>query len=427
MKENLFPEPLVLARPEHCVSRKNIDPDALKVMTRLCRNGHKAYLVGGSVRDLLLEKKPKDFDVSTDARPGQIKKLFRNSRVIGRRFRLVHIFFRDNKIIEVATFRKKPQDPPGEGEEKSAEVKKGDNTFGEPHEDAMRRDLTINGLFYDILTFSVIDYVGGIKDLRAGIARTIGDPAERFREDPMRMVRTVRHAELAGFSIEPKTYKAIVKCAPLLKDINLSRVQDDVQKDLDRGVYASVLRVQMETGILKGYYPELDSYLRSKPNPRSLFEPGWIWRSLSQLDTGGKDDSRTQKFRLATLLFPLLEKRLLDAFPNDPEPFRHAKETHLFLIAISVPIGVRRLEREAVKFLWGSWLRLLNGIDAGRIPERFQKKPYFQEVCEWYGFHRSMRTQTGAKQDDSLQRAKKAGKAAVKRKRKRRKKKAPPA
>jgi len=235
------PVPVVLARSQHNLSRKNIDPDALKVMVRLSRYGYQAYLVGGSVRDLLLSKKPKDFDVGTDAHPGQIKKLFRNCRIVGRRFRIVHVFFRGNKIIEVSTFRRSPQSSPADHAHDTPSLKKGDNTFGLPHEDAQRRDLTINGLFYDISTFSILDYVGGIKDLKKGVIRTLGNPDVRFTEDPVRMLRAVRYAVRTGFDIAPETYDAILRKAPALKEINLSRLQEEFSKDLTGDMFQAVL------------------------------------------------------------------------------------------------------------------------------------------------------------------------------------------
>src|ERR1043166_885314 len=193
-------EPVIVPRAQHPISRRDIDPDALKVLYRLHESGYTAYLVGGSVRDLLLSRRPKDFDIGTSAHPYQVKKLFRNCWIIGRRFRLAHVKF-GTKIIEVATFRRQvaageevvtdgvpapdPSTPEGE------QLIHHDNTFGTPEEDAFRRDFTINALFYDIATFSVIDYVGGLADLRSGIVRSIGDPDVRLREDPVRMIRAI--------------------------------------------------------------------------------------------------------------------------------------------------------------------------------------------------------------------------------------------
>ena len=171
------------------------------MLYRLRTAGYKGYLVGGSVRDLLLSRSPKDFDIGTDAHPQALRKLFRNCRMIGRRFRLAHILFANGKVVEVATFRR-PPDPVTEGKGPDL-LQTSDNTFGTPREDALRRDFTINGLFYDISDFSVIDYVGGLEDLEAGLIRTIGDPDIRFREDPVRMMRAVEFASRLGFAITP--------------------------------------------------------------------------------------------------------------------------------------------------------------------------------------------------------------------------------
>ena len=226
-------EPFTLLRASHPISRREIDPDALKVLYRLSRNGFKAFMVGGAVRDLLLGKKPKDFDIATDARPGQIKKLFANCFLIGRRFRLAHIRFKGNKIIEVATFRKEP--------EANQEVEPDhNNTFGTPQEDAFRRDITINALFYDINTFSIIDYVGGLEDIKRKRVCIIGDAAVRYNEDPVRMWRVLRYASRQGFSIEHETAKAIEMNRDLLAASSGSRLYEELNKDLTSG-FAGVL------------------------------------------------------------------------------------------------------------------------------------------------------------------------------------------
>src|SRR5207247_2843697 len=204
-------DPRVIPRAEHPISRRDIDADALKVLYRLRQFDHVAYLVGGSVRDLLLGRRPKDFDIGTSAHPYQVEKLFRNCWIIGRRFRLAHVRF-GPKIIEVATFRRQVE--PGEevaqdgvpvpepSTPQGQQLAHHDNTFGTPEEDAVRRDFTINALFYDIATYSIIDYVGGLEDLRAGVVRSIGDPEVRFREDPVRMMRAVALASRLDFTID---------------------------------------------------------------------------------------------------------------------------------------------------------------------------------------------------------------------------------
>src|SRR5512141_3053115 len=211
-------EPRIVSRAAHTLSRRDIDADALKVLYRLRQADYVAYLVGGSVRDLLLGRRPKDFDIGTSAHPYQVKKLFRNCWIIGRRFRLAHVKF-GQKVIEVATFRRQvaageevvadgvpapdPTTPEGE------QLIHHDNTFGTPEEDAFRRDFTINALFYDIATFAIIDYVGGLGDLRDGIIRSIGDPEDRFREDPVRMLRAVAFAERLRFVLDPPVETSI--------------------------------------------------------------------------------------------------------------------------------------------------------------------------------------------------------------------------
>src|SRR6188508_2270233 len=218
----------VLSRPEHAVSRKDIDPDALKVLYRLKNHGFLAYLVGGGVRDLLLSRKPKDFDIGTNAHPQQIKKLFRNCFVIGRRFRLCHIRF-GRKVVEVSTFRR--QAPAEEGDP----LIKRDNTFGSPEEDAFRRDFTVNALFYDIATFSVIDYVSGLEDLTNRLIRTIGDPEVRFREDPVRMLRAVALAARLGFTIHRDTLEAVRFLRGEIMKSSPARILDELYKILRQG------------------------------------------------------------------------------------------------------------------------------------------------------------------------------------------------
>ncbi len=250
-------EPTLVERAKHPISRRDIDTDALKVLYRLHRYGHIAYLVGGAVRDLLLGRRPADFDVATDARPNRIKKLFANAFLIGRRFRLAHIRFQGGKIIEVSTFRQKPEadaeSPPGEksGASSPAEspVRK-PIAFGTPREDAFRRDITINALYYDIATFSVIDYVGGLDDLKKGRVRIIGDPDLSYREDPVRIWRVLRHAARLNFSIEENTAEAIPRHRHLLADCPGSRLFEELNKDMKSGAMRDLLELLKRYGLL---------------------------------------------------------------------------------------------------------------------------------------------------------------------------------
>ena len=252
-------EPLVLGRSEHSISRKDIDDSALKVLYRLHNAGFKAYLVGGGVRDLMLGRQPKDFDVATDARPGQLRRLFRNSRIIGRRFRLAHVFFKD-QIVEVATFRRDPDPGAQEGSPGDLLITD-DNVFGSPREDAFRRDFTVNALFYDIGSFSVIDYVGGTPDLKERVIRVIGDPDTRFREDPVRMMRACELAGRLDFTIESGTAIAITRQSREIQKAAPARLTEEILELLRCGAAAAAIRWMREVGLLRELLPEVQAVL----------------------------------------------------------------------------------------------------------------------------------------------------------------------
>ena len=231
----LRPKPRILTRQEHNISRENISDNALKVLYRLKNAGFDAYLVGGSVRDLLLGREPKDFDVVTNARPEQARELFRNSILIGRRFRLLHVRF-GGEVIEVSTFRTAHHVADGEGHIVDGTIIR-DNVYGTIDDDVWRRDLSVNALFYNIRDFSVIDYVGGLDDIRAGRIRLIGDPEQRYVEDPVRLLRVVRFATKLGFRIDPATEAPIAKYTSLLQKIPPARIFEETLK-LFLGGYA---------------------------------------------------------------------------------------------------------------------------------------------------------------------------------------------
>lgn len=220
--------PRIYARSEHSISRSLISDNALKVLYRLRKAGYQAYLVGGCVRDMLLGREPKDFDVVTDARPEEIRAVFRNCRLIGRRFRLAHVHFGD-EIIEVATFRGLAKEPLDEHITEGGRILR-DNVYGTIEEDAFRRDFTVNALYYNIADFSVVDYVGGMEDHRNGSLRLIGDPEQRYREDPVRMLRAIRFAVKLGFTLHPSCAEPIQRLAGLLRDIPPARLYDEILK-----------------------------------------------------------------------------------------------------------------------------------------------------------------------------------------------------
>jgi poly(A) polymerase len=221
----------IIARADHGISRKAISDNALKVLTHLHHSGFSAYLVGGGVRDLLLGREPKDFDVATDAKPEQVRKIFRNCRLIGRRFRLAHVFFKA-EIIEVATFRSASDD--SYEEQDKAQSLQGiilsDNIYGNLEDDVWRRDFTVNALYYNIADFSLVDFTQGISDLNQGIIRVIGEPEQRFREDPVRMLRAVRFAAKLGFRIHADTAKPIGQMGELLAHVPPARLFDEILK-----------------------------------------------------------------------------------------------------------------------------------------------------------------------------------------------------
>src|SRR4249920_3977733 len=294
-------EPRIVPRAEHAISRREIDADALKVLYRLRQFEHTAYLVGGSVRDLLIGRTPKDFDIGTSAHPYQVKRLFRNCWIIGRRFRLAHVKF-GSKVIEVATFRRQlaigeevvqdgvpapdPSTPEGE------HLIHHDNTFGTPEEDAFRRDFTINALVYDIASFSVIDYVGGLDDLRAGVVRSIGDPEVRIREDPVRMLRAVALAARLNFTIDPPVLDAIRTHRREISRSSAPRLLEEYYKILRAGSAEKTFRGLAEAGLLEPISSELH---------RGATDA--LWRSLAALDTyRARFDATPEAFTNAVLL-----------------------------------------------------------------------------------------------------------------------------
>ena len=298
--------PVVYTRPEHCISRKNIDHDALRVLYRLANLGYTAYLVGGGVRDLLLGRKPKDFDVGTSALPNEVKRAFHNCFLIGRRFRLAHIKF-GPKIIETATFRRESRTV-GEIIEHAADGPQEDNTFGTPETDAFRRDFTINGLFYNIRDFSVIDWVGGMKDLQAKVIRAIGDPDIRFQEDPVRMMRAIKFASRLGFTIEPKTAAAMKRHHACILNASVPRVCEEVFRLFTYGHSSEAFRMMWEYRMLHDLVPEVSDAITKTGGENSP-----LWRYLDVLDeydsmrrtSGGEPSNALRAAVLSTVMLKL--------------------------------------------------------------------------------------------------------------------------
>ncbi len=312
-----------------------IDPEAVKVVRRLSRHGHTAYLVGGGVRDLLLDRQPKDFDIATSARPQQVRRLFRNCRLIGRRFRLAHILFSAGKIIEVATFRREAmptEPPPGNsgksgqpgsrdgaetGADDASEQKdkapdlliRRDNTYGEPHEDAARRDFTINGLFYDLERQEVIDYVGGLSDLRKGVVRTIGRADVRFREDPIRILRAVRFGARLDMGIAPEVQLAMVDQRRELERSAPPRLLEEVLRLMRGGAAQRSIHLAWELGALGVLLPELTACLEAQHS-----DPDLLWARLSAVDGMFREERLpTDAVLFAALLYDPMQQAVESA------------------------------------------------------------------------------------------------------------------
>jgi poly(A) polymerase len=374
--------PVILDRSHHSISRREIDYDALKVLYRLSGHGFIAYLVGGAVRDLLLGRRPADFDIGTDAHPNQIKKLFRNAFLIGRRFRLAHIKFQGGKVIEVSTFRRKPDEeelraereeemraseaerardaaeipghesPDGptamasQGEISTASGPEQDAAepetepaspprkpipipgrpplkpiaFGTPQEDAFRRDITINALFYDIATYSVIDYVGGLDDLRRGRVRIIGDPDESYTEDPVRIWRVIRHASRLGFTIEERTERAISTHLHLLAKSAGSRLFEELNKDMKSGSARPFFELARRHCILPIILSAIgDFYQRSDDAFACLA------KNLAAIDAAaGRGAAPAQELVYALLIWPWAKTVLADTLGDKPKALYEA-------------------------------------------------------------------------------------------------------
>ena len=335
------PVPRILREDEHPLRRDQICREALKVMDRLHNAGYKAYLCGGGVRDLLLGRQPKDFDVVTDARPEQIKRVVRNTRIIGRRFRLAHCIFGD-VIIETATFRALLDTPPPDAENVPVPTRRRDdipdptfatrggvivrdNVYGTPSEDARRRDFTVNGLFYDPSDGTIIDYVGGLDDLHARILRVIGDPAVRYHEDPVRMLRAIRIASQLDFEIEPAAREAIIQLAGELRNASRERMHEEMLKVMNCGASLFVFDRSWRKGLFQVIYPTLSRWLET-PQGDAKGTP-WVRKAFHQFDVWKKAGLKPMPALQYSLLFgALIEQRAAENEAAGAAPYVAAEQ-----------------------------------------------------------------------------------------------------
>jgi len=302
--------PTIIPRPEHNVSRAQISQNALKVMYRLRDAGYQAFLVGGGVRDLLLGREPKDFDIATDAHPDDVRRLFRNCRLIGRRFRLAHVYF-GRDIVEVATFRASEDEADADDESLLLKDEEGrilrDNRYGTIDDDIWRRDFTANSLYYNIADFSIWDYAGGVDDIRAGVLRLIGEPDARYREDPVRLLRAVRFAAKLGFKVEPATEAPLRTLALLLESVPPARLFDEVLKLFLGGYAVPSYELLRRYGQFGQLFPAVDQLLDSEAGDpyRAL-----LLESLANTDQRvAADEPVTPVFLFSVLLWGPVRQR----------------------------------------------------------------------------------------------------------------------
>jgi poly(A) polymerase len=365
---------------------EQVDPDALKVVRKLLAEGHEAYLVGGCVRDLYLGRRPKDFDVATSATPEAIRRLFKNSRIIGRRFKLAHVFY-GPKVIETSTFRRAPAES-GEGDLLITH----DNEWGTVEDDARRRDFTINGLFFDIEARRIVDFVDGLDDLDSGIVRTIGDPVVRFQEDPVRMIRAVKFAARLHFRIEERTWQALLDVAPDIVKCSRARLLEEVYKLLRSGAAHSCLRLLLEADLLHLVMPSwTELFGKAEAGAAALRaglrDPGadtpaaHAWRYFAALDdyivkTG---DDVVNGVLQAVLFAPLID----DAAASTRQGLDKAIER--LMTPVGGALGIARRDRELARQILMAHHRMVDVRPRKRRRTSLAQRQYFHDALVFLG------------------------------------------
>jgi poly(A) polymerase len=353
-----------LVRHPVALDEARIDADAARVVRRLERGGFQAYLVGGCVRDLLLGGKPKDYDIATSARPEDVRALFRNCRVIGRRFRLAHVLFGGGKVVEVATFRRSPQveapDPDEEGVEATDDILiRSDNVFGDAHEDAIRRDFTINALFYDLDRREVLDWCGGMADIARRTIHTIGDPTVRFREDPVRILRAIKFAARLDLVIEPDVYDAMVACREELARAARARLFEEILRLMRGGAAHRSMWLLWEMGAMAILLPELSAFIDDDEATAGAGER--FWRRLDAIDK--RTQARGGPLNDIVLWASLLAEPLEEATTGTRDRIEAGFE---FLEPIIERISMPRRIADAIRRITAMLPRLAHG-KAGRL------------------------------------------------------------
>jgi poly(A) polymerase len=365
--------PLIIPRSQHNISRANISKHALKVLYRLKEAGYEAYLVGGGVRDVLLKRHPKDFDVSTNAHPEQVQKLFRNCRLIGRRFRLAHVHFGPH-IVEVATFRGSPLEHSNEG------MILRDNIYGTIEEDAWRRDFTINALYYNIADFTVLDFVGGLQDLKLKTLRMVGDASLRYREDPVRMLRAVRFSAKLGFSIHPETEAPLFESSYLVKQVPSARLFDEYIKLFLSGHAEISFDLLRRYGLFANLFVETASCLQN--DHHGLVE-ALIKAALRDTDKRYAEDKPiTLPFLLATFLWYSVQNQASELMAHgvsELQAFYEACDEVLNRQQRSSAFSKRVMQQ--IRDIWSLQSRLTNRL--GRRTKEIYINPRFRAAYDF--------------------------------------------
>jgi poly(A) polymerase len=361
--------PRIIARPEHNISRINISESALKVLYRLKSSGFEAYLVGGGVRDLLLGREPKDFDIATDAHPEEVAGLFRNSRLIGRRFKLVHVRF-GREVIEVATFRSGHESKGTDETHAEDGMILRDNVYGNLEQDAWRRDFTINSLYYGVKDFSVVDYTSGMDDLNAGVLRVIGDAEQRYIEDPVRMLRAVRFAAKLGFRIHADSEKPIFELSERLESVPPARLFDEILKLFMSGYAVTTYELLRHYDIFRHLFPMTDACLSEEENH---FPHTMILRGLENTDIRISEGKPvTPAFLFAVLLWEPVHsraKRLQAEGLSEIQALQLAGDEVVSLQALHIAVPKRFSLQSREIWAFQARLKRRNGKRAARLVE----------------------------------------------------------
>jgi len=405
-------KPLIIPESKHPIRIHDLDQEALKVLYRLRDAGFVGYLVGGGVRDLYLGKRPKDLDISTNARPGQIRKIFRNSRTIGRRFRLVQVYFRGGKIIEVSTLRSQ-----SEHDIKNINaVLPSNNTFGTLAEDAFRRDLTINSLFYEIENNTIIDYVSGVKDLDQGIIRIVGEPDRRLTRDPVRMMRAIRHAARIDFKMHPETWKAIIGNCDKLNLCPPSRIRDELLKDLRSGSSEAWARLALECGVFYTFFPFYKDLFSSSENdrPKALLLSllGVVDKIWERSERNGLRFEIPDYFLLTLLILPWAVDRfnLLEPRKKGQAFYRLSKEIRSSVdILFAKSFNLKRMDKVSMVMLLVNFGTFAQHHQKKNWPKWLRQKSYFHDCFRFCSVFEEARGQQAV--DEKLFVAKVSGKS----------------